>query len=236
MNRDELMARFGGLLDDEALDLLLGNDKTDVYEAENLSEDFVGRNVNIKGRVTKVNGRRKVGEHTVATAFLGSLKLSFWDDAIDMLERIREGYEIVVINGLLRKRKESMELVVNRWSEIDVLSQESEKYFFPLDNLPINERVNIEGMVIERPSIRSFLKSNNDLGVVGSVLLSDGTNTVRIVAWDAAVRELKDVDIYESIRVYDCRVRKNSMVELHCDGASRIVRATQLRDPAVLQE
>lgn len=227
MNRGELMARFGGLLDDEALDLLLGNDKTDVYEAENLSEELVGRSVNIKGRVTKVNGRRKVGEHNVATVFLGSLKLSFWDDAIDMLERIREGYEIVVINGLLRKRKESMELVVNRWSEIDVLSQESEKYFFPLDNLPINERVNIEGMVIERPSIRSFLKSNNDLGVVGSLLLSDGTNTVRIVAWDAAVRGLKDVDIYESIRVYDCRVRKNSMVELHCDGASRIVRLVQ---------
>jgi len=227
MNRGELMARFGGLLDDEALDLLLGNDKTDVYEAENLSEELVGRSVNIKGRVTKVNGRRKVGEHNVATVFLGSLKLSFWDDAIDMLERIREGYEIVVINGLLRKRKESMELVVNRWSEIDVLSQESEKYFFPLDNLPINERVNIEGMVIERPSIRSFLKSNNDLGVVGSLLLSDGTNTVRIVAWDAAVRGLKDVDIYEKIRVYDCRVRKNSMVELHCDGASRIVRLVQ---------
>jgi len=227
MNRGELMARFGGLLDDEALDLLLGNDKTDVYDAENLSEELVGRSVNIKGRVTKVNGRRKVGEHNVATVFLGSLKLSFWDDAIDMLERIREGYEIVVINGLLRKRKESMELVVNRWSEIDVLSQESEKYFFPLDNLPINERVNIEGMVIERPSIRSFLKSNNDLGVVGSLLLSDGTNTVRIVAWDAAVRGLKDVDIYEKIRVYDCRVRKNSMVELHCDGASRIVRLVQ---------
>jgi hypothetical protein len=195
-----------------------------VYEAEKLSEDLVGRNVSIKGRVTKVNGRRRVGEHEVATAFLGGLKLSFWDDAIDMLERIREGYEIIVINGLLRRREESMELVVNRWSDIDILSQKSEKYFFPLDSLPLNERANIEGMAIERPTIRSFLKSNNELGVVGSVLLSDGTNTVRVVAWDSAVRDLKDVDIYERIRVYDCRVRKNAMIELHCDGTSRIVR------------
>ncbi|MDY6985987.1 MAG: OB-fold nucleic acid binding domain-containing protein [Candidatus Thermoplasmatota archaeon] len=223
MNREEIIEHFGGLIDEEALDLLERGRETEIFEVDRLNADLIGRNINVKGKITKINGRRKIREHEVATAFLGNLKLSFWDGAIDLLEKIKEGFIIVIINGMLRKRDENLELVVNRWSEIDILSEKSESYFFPLDRLPINERVNVVGMAIEKPSIRSFLKNNNEVGVVGSVFLSDGTNTVRLVAWDSAVKGLKDVDIYDKIQVYDCRVKKNMMIELHCDSLSRIL-------------
>jgi len=227
MNRKELIEHFGGLIDDEALDALEGEKTVEVFEAENLSDDLVGKSINVRGKVTKVNGRRKAGEHDVATAFIGPLKLSFWDDAVDMAERIREGYSIVILNGLLRKKDDAPELIVNGWSEMDVLSEESQSYFFPLDKLPLKERVNVEGIALEKPSIRSFLKNNNEIGVVGSMVLSDGTNSVRVVVWNSAVKALKNIDVYDRLQIYDCRVKRNGMIELHCDSISRIVPQTQ---------
>jgi len=106
---------------------------------------------------------------------------------------------------------------------MDVLSEQSTRYFFPLDRLPTSERVNVEGMIMEKPTVRSFLRDNNRIGVVGSTLLSDGTNSVRVVAWDSAVLGFKEIDIYQMVRIYDCRVRKNiNLVELHCDNNSKV--------------
>jgi len=227
MNREELLEHFGGLIDDEALEMLMRGSEVEEMSVDDIGEACIGKNINVRGRVVKTNGRRKVSEHEVATAFIkGSqreLKISFWDSGIDLIERIKEGYEVRIINCVPRSRKGGLELEVNRWSEMDVLSEQSTRYFFPLDRLPTSERVNVEGMIMEKPTVRSFLRDNNRIGVVGSTLLSDGTNSVRVVAWDSAVLGFKEIDIYQMVRIYDCRVRKNiNLVELHCDNNSKV--------------
>lgn len=225
MNAREVQEHFGNLLDEEALRLILEDEKNPIVSEVpicELNEDYEGKNINIRGRILKLNGRRKAGNHDVATLFLkngdSDIKLNLWDESIDLLEKLHAGYEVRVINGTVKKRNGEYEMELSRWGEIEIISRELLNYFFPLNRLPINERVNVVGAIIETPQVRAFIKKNNDIGVVGSTTLSDGANSVRVVSWDSATRYLKDLVRCDQVEILDARVRKkDALLELHCD-------------------
>jgi DNA polymerase III alpha subunit len=237
----EYRTHFGDLIDEEALKLLIMDEsgQTDknemsLEEIARCKEDSldanvnVNANVNVKGKIAKINERRRANKHSVLTIFIKdekeeNMKLSLWDEAIAYAENLHEGYRIKVINGVVKKRGLNVEIEVNRWSTIEVLSEETSNYFFPLSRLPVNERVNVRGIVMKEVSIRSFLRNNDEIGVVGDTILNDGNEGVRLIAWGESVLQLKDSKKYDHVEIFNAKVKRNGrIVELHCDESTRM--------------
>jgi len=239
----EYRAHFGDLIDEEALKLLVMDESGQTEKNEMSLEEIakckedslnanvnanVNVNVNVKGKIAKINEKRMANKHSVLTIFIKdekdeNMKLSLWDEAIAYAENLHEGYRIKVINGVMKKRGLNVEIEVNRWSAIEIMSEEPSNYFFPLSRLPVNERINVKGIVMKEVSIRSFLRNNNEIGVVGDTILNDGNEEVRLVAWGESVLQLKNSKKYDHLEIFDAKVKGNGrIVELHCDESTRI--------------
>ena len=187
--------------------------KTDMVET-----DFVGMIKEISPpRVTKTKDGREVTVSSliVEDASKATVRIVFWNDKVSSMENTKKGDTIEVSSGRIRLNKYGeIEIHVGSGSTTNVIPSNSES---ALTEIPLARKISqlelgvqnvpIEGIVAGVPTFRLFSRNNGTNGKILSFTLSDGTSTVRAVAWGETAEELRTIKNGDRIRIEESTLK-----------------------------
>ena len=199
------------------------------------------RSVNVAARVAQVSGEREFTRRDgstgrVASVLLedetGTIRLSLWDDDVDLTRELETGSLLAVENGYTRLSLGAVGLNAGRSSRItlnpegvDVAATRMEDRLVEIQDLREGQsNVYVRGRVLEAPEVRE-VETARGPATVASFRLDDGTGEARISVWRDLVREVEGLTPGALVRVENCQVRPpfDGLIQVSSGMFTRIV-------------
>jgi replication factor A1 len=179
--------------------------------------------VNVAARVTMIGGvrefmRREGNTGKVASVLLeddsGSLRLSLWDDEVELLKRMNVGMIVSVENGYTRTGLGAVGLNIGRSGrltinpeEVEIGVTEREHKYIEIQGLKEGQtNVSIRGRLLETPVVRE-VETARGLVRVASFRIEDDTGEVRVSIWRDLINEVEGLQPGVLISIENCNVR-----------------------------
>ncbi|WP_248518401.1 OB-fold nucleic acid binding domain-containing protein [Salinarchaeum laminariae] len=148
----------------------------------------------------------------------GQLRIAFWDAlAADAAERMERG-DVIKIAGRPAEGYRGLEVNVDKAEpapgvEVAVdLDGTTE-----IDDLTLGRSdVNVEALVLDTESVRTFDRDDGSEGKVANLAIGDPTGRIRVTLWDGMADRVEEIDPGISVEVVDGYVReRDGDLELH---------------------
>jgi replication factor A1 len=187
---------------DDDVDVQVG----DTRQIEDLSLGM--SSVNVRGRVLDADSVRTFerddgSEGRVAGFAIGDptgrVRVTLWDEMADRVEDLEPGTSVEVVDGYVRERDGDLEVHCNDRSAIETVDEAVEYVpeSTPIDEVEMDERVDIAGVVRTADPKRTFDRDDGSEGQVRNVRVQDDTGDIRVALWG----EKADVDVGPGDRV-----------------------------------
>jgi replication factor A1 len=180
-------------------------------------------NVNVVARVAQVSGEREFTRRDgsagrVASVLLedetGTVRLSLWDDDVDLIEELDAGTIIAVENGYTRTSLGTVGLNAGRSSQITLNPEDMEVERARMEDRLVEiqalregqTNVFIRGRVLEAPEVRE-VETFRGPAMVASFRIDDGTGEARVSVWRDLVGQVERLTPGALVRVENCNVR-----------------------------
>ncbi|MFO7926967.1 MAG: single-stranded DNA binding protein [Halobacteriota archaeon] len=226
--------QMGGLADEETAAMLIAHD-LDGGEVETIADIEPGlEEVKFLGKVTGVGELRtfeRDGDDEGHVLNLdvadesGSVRVALWDeDAIAAEEEIAVG-DVFRIKGRPKDGYNGTEVSADRLEpdeeatiDIDIGGRVT------ADSLSMGQSdVNLQGVVLDTGSIRTFDRDDGTEGRVSNLTLGDETGRVRVTLWDERADAATELAPGQSVEVVDGYVReRDGSLELHVGSRSEL--------------
>ncbi|MFB0561582.1 MAG: DUF2240 family protein [Candidatus Lokiarchaeia archaeon] len=155
----------------------------------------------------------------------GGIRTVFWDDQVELAERLSEGDTIKIESGYTRVGlRDEPELhigkltnvVINPDIEINVeITQQPQEISVKIKDLqPDMRSVNIEGRVVSVSDIREFTRKDGSSGRMIPFTIADDTAGVRVVAWGDHVENLSGLSEGDTIKIQRAYTRTGLQGEI----------------------
>jgi replication factor A1 len=182
------------------------------------------RTVSVGGRVIQINEsreftRRDGTKGKVASLVLqdetGIVRLSLWDDDINILQDISKDTIIAVENGYTRSGTSGIDLNVGRNGRLRVNPEEiiiekinPEDRITPIKDLVEGQKnVIVQGQLLDEPLTREVNTLRGPTNVV-SFRIDDGTGEARISLWGDQGKTVEGLTIGSKLLLENCNVRE----------------------------
>lgn len=249
---EKARSEFAGLLDDEALGLLV-LDELGLNEGAYVTlADLAGRaEATVRARVERIEPARtferpgrdpgRVANALVSDA-TAEARVVFWDKDVDRLEdgQLGPGAHVTIVNARVKKGPFGVELHVGPWTRLEVegaLDPARRKLLADVapEGVGVRERVRegeggalptvVEGTLAWVGPTRPYRKADGSTGFSCEIDLETLQGPMRVVAWDDRVRDVRGVRAGERVRIGPVTGKvKGATTEFHADAATRVER------------
>ncbi len=197
--------------------------------------------VNVAARVSQVGEERQFTRRDgsggrVASVLLedetGTVRLTLWDDNVDLLREIEPGTIVAVESGYTRSGFGGVDLNVGRSGKIRIDPEdveldvpEIEQRLTRIQDLIEGQRnVTIEGQLLDEPLARE-VETFRGPARVASFRVDDGTGEVRVSVWRDLVDKVLKIQAGAEVRIENCDVREpyNGLIQVSSGLFTRIV-------------
>ena len=240
-------AEFGGLLDDEAIGLLVLDELGLNDGAYATLAELAGRSeATVRVKVERVEPTRTFERsgrdpgrvaNVVVTDATGEARLVFWDKDVERVEELRPGVHLTVVNARVKPSSYGAELHVGPWSVLDIegaLDPAKKKLLadvdadvrdrgpvqskLPTEDLPIA----LEGALAWLSPTRPYRTKEGGTGFVCDADIETREGLRRLVAWDAAVKGVRGLAIGTRVRAEALAPKvKGATIEWHTTAQTR---------------
>ncbi|MHA1874376.1 MAG: hypothetical protein ACTSVB_09695 [Candidatus Heimdallarchaeaceae archaeon] len=224
--------------------------KIDTYKIEKIKG--TEKDLAIFGKITKkdeeiLNFQRNDGTEGYKVTVIigdetGEVIVNCWNELVAEILKFKIG-DLVYINGLNAKIRGDgqIELQSTRVSKIIKLDAEREVKvkkelirannienieLEPLDNInESNRMVSTKGIITSIMPIREFRRNDGTAGLVRNLIISDGTNSIRVVLWDNNAKKINEEDLHKQLKIIGGYTKKNSNfgLEIYCGNQTKII-------------
>ncbi|UCD45243.1 MAG: hypothetical protein JSV27_01720 [Candidatus Bathyarchaeota archaeon] len=180
-------------------------------------------NVNVAARVAQFGGEREFTRRDgttgrVASVLLGdetgTIRLSLWDDDVELLKELQTGVVLAIENGYTRESLGAVGLNAGRNSSItinpegvEVAEIRAEEKLVEIKDLREGQsNVIIRGRVLEPPMVRE-VETARGPATVASFRLDDTTSEARVSLWRDLVNQVEGLNPGALVRVENVHVR-----------------------------
>jgi replication factor A1 len=197
--------------------------------------------VDILGRVVSVGtsrefSRRSGGVGRIGDLFLldetGTIRLSLWDEQVDILDKISVGDILLVGGAYTRERFGSIGLNLGKMGTLTINPDMKEaktlpiisKEATPIGQLKIGLTSIIEGTISEAPSVRLITtKDGRDLNVA-SLRLKDATGEIQASLWRELANTVEELPVGTRLQIRNgfIRIGFNGNLELSSRSITEI--------------
>jgi ssDNA-binding replication factor A large subunit len=243
----EASAEFGGLLDDEAIGLLVLDELGLNDGAYATLVELAGRSeATVRVKVERVEPTRtfersgrdpgRVANVVVSDA-TGEARLVFWDKDVDRVEELRPGVHLTVVNARVKPSSYGNELHIGPWSVLDVegaldparrklladVADAGEKGAPVQSKLQLEELpTTLEGKLAWLSATRPYRTKEGGTGFACDADIETADGLRRLVAWDAAVKGVRSVAPGARVRVEGLAPKvKGAATEWHTTPQTR---------------
>ncbi|WP_460921076.1 OB-fold nucleic acid binding domain-containing protein [Salinarchaeum chitinilyticum] len=148
----------------------------------------------------------------------GQLRIAFWDAlAADAAERMEPG-DVIKIAGRPAEGYRGLEVNVDKAEPApDVDVAVDLEGTTAIDDLTLGRSdVNVEALVLDTESVRTFGRDDGSEGKVANLALGDPSGRIRATLWDGMADRAEEIDPGTSVEVVDGYVReRDGDLELH---------------------
>jgi replication factor A1 len=188
--------------------------KTDLTET-----DFAGIIRKISpSTVTRTGSGREVivSSVIVEDAYKATVRIVFWNEKTAIIENARIGDTVEVSSGRVRHSSNGeIEIHIGSNSTAKIVLSKSETALTEtlrakgIGELRLGvQSVPIKGFVVGRPFFRQFTRNDGTNGKILSFTLSDGTSTVRAIAWGETAEELTTLRDGDTIIIKESNLKR----------------------------
>jgi ssDNA-binding replication factor A large subunit len=197
--------------------------------------------INVAAMATQVSEvrefiRRDGTEGRVVSVLLedetGTVRLSLWDDDIDLVERIKENSIIVVENGYTRAGFGGVDLNAGRNGrlhldpdELDVELPEIERRIVNIMDLRAGQKnITVQGQVLDDPLQRD-IETVRGPATVTNFRIDDRTGEARVSLWREYAEEAMDIPSGAEVRLEYMNVREpfDGLIQLSSGSFTKII-------------
>ena len=198
-------------------------------------------NINVAGRVSHISDARTFNRSDgssgrVASVLLedetGTVRLSLWDDDVDLTNRMSIGTLIAVENGYTREslgdvglnRSRNGELIIEP-EDVKVWEVRMEDKITQIKDLREGDsNIYIRGRVLEAPQVRD-VETARGPATVASFRIDDNTGEARVSVWRDLVGQVENLNQGALVRIENCQVRApyEGLMQLSSGMFTRII-------------
>lgn len=179
--------------------------------------------INVAARVAQISDireftRRDGTSGRVASVLMedetGNIRLSLWDDDVDLIKEFKISDLIAVENGYTRESLGAVGLNAGRNSTVIINPKDAQVGELRNEERLVDVRdlregqtnVHIKGRVLEAPMVRE-VETARGPATVASFRLDDTTGEVRVSVWRDLVQQVENLNPGALIRIENCQVR-----------------------------
>ncbi|MDY6764915.1 MAG: OB-fold nucleic acid binding domain-containing protein [Halobacteria archaeon] len=151
-------------------------------------------NISIKGHVLDVSGVRKFGrddgsEGQVSNLIVGDdtdwIRVTCWDDLATEATQYQKGDSVRISDGYAKKRDGNLEVHVGNRGTLEMIDEEVEfnPETTPIGELEVDSTYDVEGVVTDGGTKRTFTRDDGDEGQVKNIRIRDDTGELRVALW-----------------------------------------------------
>jgi replication factor A1 len=196
--------------------------------------------VNVYGQVYEIGEEREFTRNDgslgrVASILIqdetGLVRLTLWDNDVDLLDELRTGTIVAVENGYTKEGYGGIDLNVGRYGEICINPENVEMVevtpadrVVEIQNLSVGDKnVTIQGQLLDDPQTRDVETSRGPARVT-NFRIDDGTGEVRVSLWRELGEEVEGVEAGSYIRLENVNVREpfDGLLQISNSPFSRI--------------
>ncbi|RLE42898.1 hypothetical protein DRJ16_04310, partial [Candidatus Woesearchaeota archaeon] len=152
----------------------------------------------------------------------------------DIIERIKQekGLSDAEINQMIEKKIEQLSGLVSREGAAHIVANElGVKLFEPVEgriqikNVLVGMRkVEVAGKVLQLGTVREFETPDGKQGKVGSLMIGDESDVIRVVLWGSIADKLNEISEGDLIKIENGYVReRNGRKEIHLSDKGNII-------------
>lgn len=240
---------FGGLLDDEALALLVLDELGLNEGAYTTLAELKGRSeATVRVRVERVEPARSFERpgrdpgrviNVIVSDATAESRLVFWDKDTERAEELKPGSHLTVVNARVKDGRFGAELHIGPWSVLDVegaLDPAKRKLLAdvaldgPEKELTLTQTklhaedlpTTLEGTLAWLGPTRPYRTKEGATGFVCELDITTGRGPLRVVAWDAHVKAARGLKEGQPLRVEGLSAKvKGATTEWHTTSATR---------------
>ena len=205
------------------------------------------KNLTIIGRVKDIyephEFSRKDGSQGIVASFLlhdetGDIRIVLWDEQVKIFKNpdFKLNTLIKVLNGHVKQGlNKTSEVHIGKLGKIIVNPDDVDYKKYPqISNQPIpiknitlsHSSVSIEGKVLQITPINEFSRKDGSIGKVASIIVSDGTGSIRVTFWNEDTIKLDKIEPTNVITITYLNPRVNRLninkVDLHVTSNTEI--------------
>jgi ssDNA-binding replication factor A large subunit len=223
---NKLKKEYDELLDDDAAGLLiideLGRNKINICKITNLEEDTectvfgIITDINPLKNFNRKNGTKGKVINLEISDNTGKCGLALWDKDVELVTKntIKIGTKIKVINGYIKNGFNGIEINVGHWGFIEIepeIKLESRKQ--------TEEKLILEGKLVEIDPTKAFFKDNGEIGFVTKIMVKTEEATQQIIIWDQKVKEIQKVKNGDCLKIENLDIKMcNNKKEFHLNS------------------
>ncbi|MFB6106442.1 MAG: single-stranded DNA binding protein [Halobacteriaceae archaeon] len=229
--------QMGGLADEETAAMLVAHELRD-EEVNGIADIEPGMDeVKFVAKVTRVDEVRtferddedrpegKVLNAQVADE-TGRVRVAFWDEAAaDAAENLSVG-DVLRVAGRPTEGYSGLEVSVDKAEPADDVTVDADpEEGYRVEDLSLGvDDVDLQGVVLEGGSVRTFERDDGSEGRVSNVVLGDETGRIRVTLWDERADRAEELASGDTVEVVDGYVReRDGALELHVGNRGRLL-------------
>jgi len=167
----------------------------------------------------------------------GRVRMSLWDDEVELLGEIEEGDILAIYDGYIRGGPGPLSLSLGSRGRVEINPEGVEPPPLPREVWSIGElqegmeNVTVEGVVVDEPEMRE-VETARGAARVASFHIEDDTGRARVSLWRRLAEEAEALKPGMLIRIENCHVRPpfRDEVELSSGMFTRIIRLDEGAD------
>ncbi len=234
---DEKKNKFAGLLTDAGAAIMVAKELgVNVLEKtppkiSALTEGM--KNINVSGIVTHAfapkefdkNGKKGKLLNIVLSDESGEIRVTLWNDQVDLFEKqkISRGDKITLDNCIVKSFNEKTQLSLGFGGSFLVTEKKETNHTRLADLAAGQNTVDVSG-VLERVFEEKSFNSNNKEGKLLTFMLKDDSLSLRCVAWNDAIKEVRKAKEGSAIRIEGAYTKESlNGTELNLGYSARVI-------------
>lgn len=225
---------YGFLLDKETIALLLVDELgRNMQNIHSIAKIQPGMDCTIIGTVVKEptvrcfnrsNGSMGRVTNLLVSDETGTITVVLWDDDTQLIQegKIQQQTRLKIINGYTKKGYTGVELIVGKWSDIEILDTKQIKT--KPQHIP-KQTKKLSGKILSLGPTKPFFRSDGSYGFVASLQLQTAEGKQHLTIWDEQVKHLQSYRTGDTIQISQVEQRnRNHKTEYHVNGQATITK------------
>ena len=223
----KIIQEYDNLLDEDTAALLLVDKLGRNDSITKISDLEPGMECTITGTVTEIGEIREFNKKNGGTGFVtnlvlkddaGTCKLALWHGDVGLVKdgKIKNGTELKIVNGYVKKGYYGIEINVGRWGLLEITSNGKKEKIFEKEN-------KVSGTLIETKPSKAFFKDNGEFGFVTDIKVETQKGPKQITLWDDKVKDIQNYKKGEKIQLENLVTKdRNGKKETHLNRNGKI--------------